>query len=562
MTLKINPLLRSDFYKVGHPEMYHEKMTFLYSSLICRSDKYATDLKFNPWYEPKVIIFGTQYIVKNFLIENFNENFFNRELSDVLREYDRRVNSSIGGVDISHVEKLHKLGYLPIELKAIEEGSFVNLQIPVVTVKSTHPDFAWLVNSLETTLLNELWKMITIATVSFNYRQILDHFAAETSDDLSFVDFQGHDFSMRGQDGLNDAMTSGAAFLTSFKGTDSIPSLDFLEYYYGGRIEDPLGHSVYASEHSVMCSSILYNHQVKGLSMSDSEEETFKDLLTKFPKGILSLVSDSFDFWNVITKILPNLKDLIESRDGKLVIRPDSDDAVTLLCGMDDFSDDIFESIYSDHTFILDGNVCKFDKDHYEDLISDYGLDSIDTEVLVDHCIKVIRLAEDYDRKGAIEMLYDIFGGFINSKGFKVLNPKIGVIQGDSINIKRMNEICNRLKKKGFASTNLVFGIGAYSLNGMITRDTFGQAFKATACIIDGKLVEVRKDPKTDHTKKSPCGLLHVNKDEKGNYILLDKVDFNLESQGELKTVFKDGELLIETDIYKIRERIKNAGIK
>jgi len=499
MKFKINPLLRSDFYKVGHPEMYHEKMTFLYSSLICRNDKYTTDIRNNPWYKPKTIVFGIQYVIKNFLIENFNDNFFNRSLVEVISEYNRRVNTSIGGVSISHVKALHELGYLPIEVKAIKEGSLVDLQIPLVVIKNIHPDFAWLVNSLETTLLNELWKPITVATIAFNYKTILTKFADETSDDSDFVDFQGHDFSMRGQDGLYDAMTSGAAFLTSFKGTDSIPSIDFLEYYYGANTDKPVGFSVRASEHSIMTSSILYNVKAHNLNMSDAEEKTFKDLLTKFPKGILSLVSDSFDFWNVITNILPKLKELIESRDGKLVIRPDSGDPIKILCGTD-------------------------------------------------------------DKKGLIEMLYDIFGGTINTKGFKVLNPKIGAIQGDSINIERMVEICKKLKAKGFATTNLVFGIGAYSLNGMITRDTFGQAFKATACIINDKFVEVRKDPKTDHSKKSPCGLLHVDMClNTGKYLLTDHVDFNTESQGELKTVFKDGKLLIETNIYEIRERIQNV---
>jgi nicotinamide phosphoribosyltransferase len=531
MYFKPNVITACDFYKIGHPDMYHPKMSLLVSNLTCRNDKYADMLKASPYYQNETVVFGIQLFVCDFLIKGFNEGFFNQPKDKVVAKFKQRVDSSLGTdiINITNIEKLHDLGYLPIELKAIDEGAVVNLNIPLVVINNTHPDFAWLVNYLESCALTSLWKPITIATVSYEYKKILSYYAKETSDNEWLVDFCGHDFSLRGQDGIEDAMVSGAAFLTSFKGTDSIPALDLLEEYYGvDSAIEAAGFSVRASEHSIMTSLILYEQSqlikqgLNGDTLSEAEYIVFKNLLEKFPNGILSLVSDQFDYWSVISKHLPRLKDIIMARNGKLVVRPDSSDPVEVACGAS-------HKVIKDKCYRITQSM----------LGADVTLGEISKE----------------EAKGTIESLWDIFGGTINSKGYKELDSHIGMIQGDALTIPRVLSICEGLKEKGFATTNMVFGIGAYSLNGMLTRDTFGQAFKATYCEIDGTPVNVYKQPKTDSSKNSAKGLLRVEKID-NNYIVHQEQTWGEYQMGELTTVFKDGVLIKQTTLAEIRQKL------
>lgn len=535
-----NPILSADFYKIGHYDMYDKGMNKLYSNLTCRNDKYASDLQQSGFYNKKVVMFGLQYIIKDFLINSFNENFFKKHKQEVISLYKQRVDSSLGDGVIStkHIEDLHDLGYLPLEIKAIAEGEQVNIGLPLITMTNTHPEFAWLVNYLETTLLNSIWKPITVATVAYEYRKILQHYADLTSSVPEMVEFCGHDFSMRGQNGAEDAMISGAAFLTSFKGTDSIPALQLLEAYYGVNPDiEAAGYSVRASEHSIMCSLILYNQKqlIKqgfiGDSLSEAEYLTFKGLLEKFPTGILSLVSDQYDYWGVIKNHLPRLKDLIMSRDGKLVLRPDSSDPVKIVCGYD--KGEVRDAAKNE---LIENAELKYYVWDDRGFHSTYGI-------------------TEQEYKGTIECLWELFGGTTNDKGFKELDAHIGLIYGDAITIPRTLQICEQLTKKGFATTNLIYGIGAYSLNGLLTRDTFGMAFKATYCEINNESVEIYKQPKTDLSKKSAKGLLRVEKIN-NDYVLHDCQTWEQEQQSELKTVFKDGILMQEFSLHEIRSNL------
>lgn len=597
MYFKPNVSTQCDFYKIWHKAMYHDKMTCLYSNLTCRNDKYADMLKASPFYNHKVVVFGVQLAVKDFLINSFNDGFFNQPKYDVLAKYKQRMDSSLGkdSININHIAKLHDLGYLPIEVKAIDEGSVVDLNVPLVTIVNTHPDFAWLVNYLETTLLNTLWKPLTVATVAHEYKKIIAHYAELTSDNLGIVDFLGHDFSMRGQNNVEDAMVSGAAFLTSFKGTDSIAALDLLEEYYGvDSTVEAAGYSVRASEHSTMVSLILYKQQqliedgFSGDTLSEAEYLVYKDLLEQYPTGILSLVSDQFDYWGVLSKHLPRLKDIIMARDGKLVVRPDTGHMPDVVCGelndndiqdltlrrnkvertYDEFIESAVELILDDIREITphgeyggEEHELRFKfKDKYYDIMVDnlswnrhdkqyYYLDMYDKPNVV-----VKELIITAQAKGSIETLWDIFGGTVNSKGYKELDSHIGLIIGDGNTIPNVLDICKRLAKKGFAATNVVYGIGAYALN-YFTRDTFAQAFKATYCEIDGVAVNIYKDPKTDASKKSAKGLLCVGR-VNDTYTLYDQQTWQQESTGELTTVFKDGKLMKETTLVEIRSKL------
>lgn len=482
----ISAILMKDFYKTDHRRQYPPNTTKVYSNLTARISRL-------PGVD-HVVVFGVQYLVSEFLVRRFNESFFRQPKEEVIAHYRRRMDTSLGkgAISTEHLELLHDLGYLPIHVKALPEGTVCPLKVPMLTITNTHPNFAWLPNFLETMISFVLWPPMTSATIAFEYRKMLEQAAAKTSDIPEFVKWQGHDFSMRGHRGLEAALVSGAAHLLSFTGTDTIPAIDWLEqFYFANADAEMIGGSVPATEHAVMC-----------LGGKDTEVETYRRLLTEvYPSGIVSIVSDTWDFWKVMTNTLPQLKDIIMNREGKLVVRPDSGDPVLILCG---------------------------------DVAAPEGSPA---------------------NKGAVQLLWEIFGGTVNSKGFKQLDSHIGLIYGDSITLERCERILKLLEWKGFASTNVVFGIGSYTYT-YNTRDTFGFAMKATYGEIDGQPREIFKDPLTDGgVKKSAKGLLRVNDD----LSLSECVTEEEENDGLLTTVFRNGTAFPLMKLSGIRGRIDEA---
>ena len=492
--MTLNPLLLTDGYKTGHHQQYPKGTTLVYSNFTPRSNKYA------PKGCDKVMSFGQQMMAKQ-IHESFEKDFFGRPKEEVCSEIKRELSLYLNtDYDVSHFEQLHDLGYLPVKIKALPEGTLVPIKVPVLTIHNTHPDFYWVTNYLETIISNLLWKPMTSATIANQYRLVLDKWARKTNPDgIEFVDWQAHDFSMRGLDSIEATMSSGLGHLTSFLGTDSLPAIHGARRFYGET--DFVAGSVPATEHSVMCAG-----------GKEDEVTTFKRLLDTYPNGILSVVSDTWDLWKVCTEYVVTLKDEIMYRDGKLVIRPDSGNPADILCGTNTLEVQPYETVDENHP----------------------------------------------SYKGVIELLWDTFGGTTNEQGYKVLDTHIGAIYGDSITLERAEEICRRLASKGFASTNVVFGVGSFTYQ-YNTRDTFGFAVKATYVEVDGIGREIFKDPITDDgTKKSATGLLQVVT-EGGEYKLLDKQSWEEESGGKLRTIYKDGEFFNETTLTKIRNIVKKG---
>jgi nicotinamide phosphoribosyltransferase len=370
----IHPCLLKDFYKVGHKFQYPKDTTLVYSNFTPRASRV-------PGVDG-VIAFGFQYFVLEYLIRQFNENFFRLPKEKVVRQYKRIVDNCLGpGTPVDHIAALHDVGWLPLHVKAVPEGTLVPFRVPLLTIRNTKPEFFWLTNMLETLLSNVLWQPMTSATTAFGYRRVFEKYAKETGADLNFVLWQGHDFSYRGLTGTEAACLSGAGHLLSFTGTDTIPAIPFLEDYYGANSDTELvGGSVPATEHSVM-----------SMGLKDGEFETFKRLITEtYPKGIVSIVSDTWDFWKVVTEYLPRLKQEILARDGKVVIRPDSGDPEKIICG--------------------DPDAPKRSPEYF----------------------------------GAIALLYETFGGLPTATGHYQLDPHIGLIYGDSITPERQKGCPNR----------------------------------------------------------------------------------------------------------------------
>ena len=797
--MDMNPMLLTDFYKLGHRAQYPEGTEKIYSTFTPRSSRIEGI--------NQVVFFGLQGFIKEYLIDYFNQNFFNKPKEEILADYKRLVTFTLGGQysEFNHISDLYDLGYLPIKINAVAEGTKVPIRTPMFTIENTISKFFWVTNFLETFMSACMWKPTTAATITDSYKRICLDWGQKTVDSLDYVGFQCHNFSMRGLSGFDDLLTNGMAQLTGFVGTDTIPAILYAEKYYNANVENELvGCSIPASEHSVQCTY-------------GNDKQYFSDMINKtYPEGLVSIVSDGYDYWKMLTEVLPELKNDIMQRDGKVVIRPDcySEDTsiltnrgwvffneltegdlvaqvlddgsyefikplkyykskykgdmihytdfhgkldiivtpnhrmiynkygkwivqeakdtpkftswdkkflrsakassngkqltdmerlniafqadgsyqssgnkirfsflkqrkidrlsdilnrmgtdykiYALSDGRSEFNINIHkDNVSKDFSWVdisqLDGEWCKefveelsywdatirndnkvkFDttnKDvidilEYIVLSAGYGCyiterednrselfsnvytanilknnsiggqahkkETIQYDGMV-YCVQVPtgRLmvkrnkstlvcgnsgdpvniicgiegsyANHYNKKpeekGSIEILWSLFGGTINSKGYKVLDSHIGLIYGDAITPDRAKEIFRRLEVKGFSAENVVFGIGSYSL-GYHTRDTFGMALKTTYAVVNGEEKLIFKNPKTDDgTKKSQKGMVAVLKDENDNLYFKDGlyqkdkdalIDVDL-----LKPVFENGKLLKETSLKEIRDRL------
>lgn len=522
--------MQKDVYKEFHSRAYHPDVSEVYANYTSRSGKLS-----NVENNDKVAFVGLQYFIKSYLQEEWDE-FFKAEKSEAVANHKRIMSSMLGyPVNVKYLEDLHDLGYLPLRIKALPEGSLVPYLVPPITVVNTKEGFQWLTNMIETVLSCENWPIQTSATTSVAYLKVFKEFAEKTGLPQDFVPFQGHDFSFRGMFGKHAAAMSGFGHLASgLVGTDTIPAVLFAEKYYGANVDKELvGCSVDATEHSVTCSWIM-----------EGEIEFFKYLMREqSPAGILSVVSDTWDFWTLVTEYLPQLKDEIMARDGTLVIRPDSGDPVKILTGykispVSEYSE-LFESQEK-----AEQDVLKNGYEAYRWKGKYFGFEQDQTISLM--------LCEV---KGLIECLWDVFGGTTTSKGFKLLDDHIGAIYGDAITLIRQRQILQRLMDKGFAS-KVVLGIGSYSYQ-YVTRDTHGSAVKATSVVKNGERVAIFKDPKTDTKKKSAKGLLKIDRVD-GELTLFDNVTEQEESEGLLEVVFENGKLIKETTLAQIRGLINN----
>lgn len=479
-------LFQTDAYKLDHRRQYglSGNVTRVYSNFTNRKSRL-------PGVD-RVVHFGLQAYIQKHLVEAFKP-FFAADESEVTELYFQRVKAILGpdaarAIGVKHIRDLHQLGHLPLRFCAVPEGTLVPIRVPSFTVENTAPEFFWLTNYIETGLSAGYWQASTSATIAHEYRKVLAAAAERTGAPIEAVDWQCHDFSYRGMSSHETAAASGAAHLLSFTGTDSLVALDWIDRYYGGHY---LAGSVAATEHSVMCTGIA----------TSGELETFERLLDLYPSGIVSVVSDTFDLWRVLTEYLPKLNDKIMSRDGKLVIRPDSGDPLKILCG--------------------DPQAAAGSPAH----------------------------------RGVVRLLLDQFGGAENDAGFMELDPCVGVIYGDSITIERANAITAKLALMGFASTSVVFGVGSYTYQHN-TRDTFGSAMKATWAEVDGKGVDLFKNPVTDDgTKRSATGRLAVLPSGPGGALELHERAGGYQQQHSvLQPVWADGKFIERQTFADVRE--------
>jgi nicotinamide phosphoribosyltransferase len=573
----------ADGYKIGHKAMLAPGTTRLYGTWIPRSTKRA------PKGVDQIVSFGQQLVVK-WLNDEFTENFFNQPIENATR-FGKDMTSYLGlEYDASHFEDLHKLGYLPIRIKSLPEGILTNPNVPHMTFVNTVDGFAWLTLYVETIISSLAWKSSTSATLALKFRKNAEEWVSKTDpENMWLVDYLCHDFSARGLDPFS-MLSSGLGHATSFRGSDSIIVIPGARYFYNVPEDEVCINSVNASEHSVSTTKIF----------TVGEQQMIADWLKIFPAGILSIVSDTFDLWKLITEYLPANKEAIMARDGKLVIRPDSGNPVDIISGsaqVVDFHKD-FSSAPSSLT-----EMKNWAKEHLEESVrnetphgeqgdgNNYGffkfedkIYRVEIEIDWNRYDKQYYFIEDSkitsceeanfspEEKGVIELLWDIFGGTVNEKGYKVLDSHIGAIYGDSITLDRQIEIYQRLEDKGFAATNVVLGVGSYTYQ-YNTRDTMGFAAKGSWFEVEenGKRTshDIYKDPITDDgTKKSLKGLIQVfnnRPDTNGNEIKFDGNDildvnsqctWTQEEGGLLQTIFENGNYFNQVTLDEVRKRL------
>lgn len=486
---KTNPMLLIDYYKAVHAEMLPQKMTKSVSYFTPRMSR------IDRW--DKVVMFGLQGFIKTYLIDYFNREFFEKPFESVIAEYRRVLDNTLGekAYGIEKIKKLHRLGFLPIEIVALPEGTRVPVHVPMFGITNTHPDFAWLPQALESLISAESWHPMIAATVGYTYREIVNRYYDLTCDDTIDRARALGAFDFRGEECTESAVKAGAGWCLSFLNTATVPVVPYLEQLYCcDCTKEPVAFGSPSTEHAVMCS----NYAVDG-----DEITLLRRLLTEiYPDTSFSAVLDSYDYWNVIDTILPQMKKEILAHNGCMLMRGDSGDCVevvtkTVFRLWEEFGGTVNSKGYK----VLDSHV----KAIYGDSIT------------VQRCEQIYRI--------------------LMENGFACSNAALGV---GSFSFQCIEE------------------------NGVLkpfTRDTFSSCIKATYCEIDGEPHPIFKDPKEGGFKKSQRGCCTVW-EEDGELRYRDGLNWKEASEGEnlLQTVFRDGVLMREQSLREIRNNLHEGN--
>lgn len=456
-----NIILSTDAYKETHWVIYPEGTERVYSYLESRgSDKFPSTMFYGlQIYLMKYIenVTVEQWMVDEadkFCKKTFATDYFNRE----------------GWQRIIDVHG----GKLPVRIRAVPEGTLVPNRNVLVTMENTDEQLPWVTNFLETLLFQAEWYGSTVATVSFYIKQLINNHAKRAGEEVG--PFHLNDFGFRGVSSKESAGIGGSAHLVNFLGTDTLEGTRYAMHYYD---TDVCGYSVMASEHSVTC---MYGRE--------GEIDAYKNFLKQNPSGIISVVSDTYDFYKTVETVFGTiLKDDILNREGKFVVRPDSGKP------------------------------------------SDVAVWTLNS-------------------------LWKNFGGTVNDVGYKVLNPKVGVIYGDGIDYTAIKYIMDAVTNAGFAPSNIIFGMGGALLQ-RLDRDTQKMAFKASWGQVNGVSRDIWKETLADPSKASKRGRLKLVRN--GNSF--ETVPENDSREDVLVMVFENGTITKRWTFDEIRERA-NSFIK
>ena len=299
-----NLLFLCDSYKVGgHFQQYPQNTTNIYSYFESRGGR---------WKD--TVFFGLQYILKKYLVGTVVTASMIDEAEELFAlHFGRRDLFNRKGWEYI-VSKYD--GRLPLTIRSVPEGSATENHNVLMTVENTDPECFWLTNYLET-LLVQCWYPCTVATQSREMKKIILKYLQETGD-TSLIDYKLHCFGFRGVSSVESAGIGGLAHLVNFKGSDTLEALVVGSKYYN---EKCAGNSIPASEHSTITAW-----------GKDNEVNAYRNILEKYPTGLVACVSDSYDIYNACDNLWGGeLKDMVMARDGCLIVRPDSSDPVMIV---------------------------------------------------------------------------------------------------------------------------------------------------------------------------------------------------------------------------------------
>ena len=604
--MNMNQFLLTDFYKLTHILQYRPELRELTSYLTPRGSRLKG--------VDKVVFFGLSAYVHSYVVKNFNDNFFNRPWWDSCNEVKEVLKEGLGYSDgmifktLDNLYALHELGYLPVEINAVPEGTLVPMGVPCLEIKSTNPQFFWVGQALEASLSAAIWHPMVSATIAREYRKIARGAFFATVENGIDERTAMCDFSMRGQESNESAVNASVAWLTSMWNSSTVAARKHIQNVYGKCEGNVRG--LTSTEHSVMTSHACLD--------GGNEIPTFKYLFELYKDVSFAAVCDSYDFWNVLTHILPTyFKDEIDERGKRGVfigVRHDSAEPVDALCGtvpvinencnvkINELPDTLIEgetmycinipvddanrlnkTMSKDGIFDYNGQVYQIMHFYGERPLFQFSARDADGRLLkmwaTDEnnrligwaIVRNLNRSRTWEEKGMVETMYEIFGGTVNSKGYKVLNPGIKAVYGDSITITRAKKIYKRLEAKGFAANNVSLGVGSFSFQALenedgtlspFTRDTFSVAIKCThSKYVDkhGTVCErhVFKDPKDFSGKKSQKGLCRIFFNEDGELTYEDEL-YERDLVGKnsaLIPYFKDGQEF-KQNFETIRETI------
>lgn len=453
-----NLILDTDSYKSSHYLQYPAGTTRLFSYLESRGGRY-----------PQTRFFGLQYILDRYLTRRITAEMV--EEARTLIEAHGEPFPYDGWMRVVNVHG----GRLPLEIRAVPEGTLVPIHNVLMTCTNTDPELPWLVGWFETMLMR-VWYPTTVATQSYFIREIIRAALEKTSDRAAEeLPFKLHDFGSRGVSSRESAGIGALAHLINFQGSDTLEALRVGRNHYDS---DLAGFSIPAAEHSTITSWGKAH-----------EADAYRNMITQFsrPGSVYAVVSDSYDLKNAINTLWgEELKAEVIAAGGTLVVRPDSGEPPAM-----------------------------------------------------------VRLA--------VNALAARYGTTTNSRGYKVLNH-VRVIQGDGIDEQTIRQILDNLDVDGYSAENVSFGMGGALLQ-KVDRDTQRFAYKASAGLIDGAYRGIYKDPVTDPGKRSKDGVLDLVQ-EGGRMVTRAYRTFDTDFPGSLlRTVYRDGELLVRDTLDVIRGR-------
>lgn len=486
-----NLITATDTYKFNHWSQYPEGTTGVYSYFEARSGA-----RF-----PEVVFVGLQPLL------------YALQRGVTKHDIDKAeaLSFAIHGKDVfnrarwDYILEKHG-GKLPVEIKAVEEGTVVPVNNVLFTVENTDPKCFWLTSALES-FLTHVWHPITVATLSREAKKIIAKHLDLTGGSHDGLGFMLHDFGYRGATSDESARQAGMAHLVNFLGSDTVVAVEYIaEYYDGASKYAPFVDDVYGILHKnpVEFDGIAYSvpateHSVMTALGKAGERAQVQRLLDANPTGIISCVGDSFDIFKFTDQLGTHFKQQILARDGKFVLRPDS-------------------------------------------------------------------LTPEFRTKGALnvellERLGRYFGYTTNDAGFKVLNPKVGLIDGDGNTLEDIERTLGDMLKAGWAAENIVFGMGGGLHQKGLDRDTQRFAFKSSAQQRNnGPWTDVKKNP-LDQSKASKAGRLRLEKDNLGNIYTVreDATPHDHQAVSDLlRVVFRNGEVIDPVTFDRVR---KNAAI-